>query len=110
VNGKLTFDELSAKIAEMKPPISALINNQGHGYHFHGLKPSVSFSPDLCGVGLNHTNQPQRYKRSRFHDSEDVDIAFSRKEFREAQFNDEGGVLLVLIKCITFWCLLEVKL
>lgn len=107
---QIDFDVLAERISEMEGnPISATINNVGREYYFHSLKPSFSLNPDVCGVSLNNAyQQPNGYKKSRFHDKEDVDISFKREEFISAEARTINGDFSINIKMCNFGCLLEI--
>ncbi len=89
----MIFDEFKELIQKIDAPAQRLgifrlqINNKGKKYDFHSLKEN-SGSDNLTGFGLNHygwLNLPMpQYKKSKFHDSEDVSVNISREEFIEA--------------------------
>lgn len=75
------------------------INNRGKKYHFEKLKETFSIG-DFFGFSLNHYGwrglKKQKYKRSKFHDEEDVEIHVDREEFKAAYVYD--NFLLVITK------------
>ena len=108
---KITFDEFVQLIATIPQPNQRLgifnikINNCQKRYEFHSLKVNYSNNPDVTGFGLNHYGwfaalPKQSFKRSRFHDEEDVSIGINRDEFEYAykveNFNEIG------VSCKTF--------
>lgn len=77
---KITYDELKNDIDNIEVPAQRLgifnveIFNRGKYYFFKTLKQNVG---DDIGFGLNHYGfglSRQKYKRSKFHDEEDVCI------------------------------------
>lgn len=75
------------------------INNHGKKYHFEELKETFS-GVDSFGFSLNHYGwmglKKQKYKRSKFHNEEDVAIHVDREEFKSAYVYD--NFLLVITK------------
>lgn len=107
---QLSFDELKTVIDDFAgKPINANIINNTRRYYFYSLKPSVSHNPDLCGVSLNHSFQPQKYARSKFHDNEDIGVIFWRDEFKSAKFQEWNHLIFVDIQTKTFYCELKVN-
>lgn len=101
--GKITYDELSSEIDKIPQFNQRLgifnvqINNRGKKYYFESLKRNYG---DSIGFGLNHYYNltTQDYKRSKFHDEEDVCIYIERDEFIGCeQFEDK-----FIIKTKTF--------
>lgn len=92
---QITFDEYVSLIDTIPQPAQRLgifnikINNNNKRYEFHSLKVNFASRKDLTGFGLNHYGwykhlPKQSFKRSKFHDEEDVDIDIWRNEFMYA--------------------------
>lgn len=102
----LNFDELVDFIKSIESPTQRLgifnvsINNKGKKYEFINLKPTHTNNKDFCGFSLNHygwLNLPMpKYKKSKFHDEEDVSVWFERVEFISATL--EGKLLKIKTK------------
>jgi len=100
----MNFDEFKNLIESIEVPAQRLgifkveINNKGKKYDFRSLKTNVSYNDDLFGFGLNHYGWLQlpmpQYKRSQFHDCEDVSIDIWRKDFIEATEIDKTKISL----------------
>lgn len=85
---ELTYKEVFEELDKIDAPAQRLgifdvkINNRGKKYHFKSLKQN---SGGVIGFGLNHygwLNLPMpKYKRSRFHDEEDVSVDIYENEF-----------------------------
>jgi|ERR1035437_7759142 hypothetical protein len=74
------------------------INNRGKKYDFHCLKESITNNEDNFGFSLNHYGweilPKQKYKKSKFHDEEDVCIDICKDEFIDAIVNHQNEILL----------------
>ncbi len=88
---KLSYDDLERTMFTIDVPensrtgiFNVEINNMGKKYYFEKLKQTAPMKSFL-GFSLNHYGwlglQKQRYKRSKFHDEEDVSIQISKDEF-----------------------------
>jgi len=85
---KLNYDELKKEIGKIKVPAQSLgifnveINNKGKKYSFEKLKENYGGN---VGFGINHYGwkglKKQNYKRSQFHDEEDVSINIDEDKF-----------------------------
>lgn len=84
-----------------------LLTNKGRECLFRDLKPSVSFNSDVCGVRLNHSNQPQKTKRSQFHDNKDVAVTFRRGELVTAYKNKCSTETYLHVWTLIFYCQLS---
>lgn len=104
----ITFDSLAEFLAEAAGRyISARILNGSRVYYFDGLKPTFSFNVDVCGVGgRNHGRQ--YYRRSRFHDPEDVDITFEREDVRQITIHEDQAAHRIHVQCARFTCELTI--
>lgn len=88
----LTYKELKNEIDKIEVPEQRLgifdveINNKGKKYFFRSLKQNAGSN---VGFGLNHYGwlglPMPKYKKSKFHDSEDVSINFEENEFISCQ-------------------------
>lgn len=89
---RLNFDEFVTMVNGIDAPNQRLgifnvkINNCHKRYEFHKLKVTASNNPNITGFSLNHYGwfaelPKQNFKKSRFHDDEDVCIHIERSEF-----------------------------
>ena len=102
----MNFNEFTKLIQDVDCPAQQLgvfrleINNKGKKYDFHHLKENINLGDhsDLFSFGLNHygyLHLPMpRYKRSQFHDREDVCVEILRQNFVEAIKEDDNKVFL----------------
>lgn len=107
-SGGLSFDEFKAFIHSIEAPTQRLgifrvqIKNRGKEYDFDRLKETATFNEDNCGFSLNHygwLNLPkQNYKRSKFHDEEDVSIDIDRTEFVKANKVPDNNEIILEMK------------
>lgn len=107
-SGGLSFDEFKAFIHSIEAPAQRLgifrlqIKNRGKEYDFDRLKETATFNEDNCGFSLNHygwMNLPkQNYKRSKFHDEEDVCIDIDRAEFVKANKVPDNNEIILEMK------------
>jgi len=96
---KLTFDQFKEIMNSIEVPAQRIgifrikINNNNKRYYFTGLKINASYNDNMFGFGLNHYGwlglPKQSFKRSQFHDEEDVSIEVSRDIFQYA-YKTEG--------------------
>lgn len=88
----MSFDEFKAEIEAFESPKQRLgifnvrISCAGRVFDFQKLKVSANSDADFMGFSLNHygwhSELPQpRWKTSKFHDSEDVDVIIEREDF-----------------------------
>lgn len=79
--------------------------NCGKRYYWESLKVSASYNPDSYGFSLNHygwLNLPkQPFKRSQFHDEEDVSIDIDRDKFLWASKTEDRNEIHLSMK--TWW-------
>jgi hypothetical protein len=97
---KLTYNELKAEIDKIEQPAQRLgifnveINNKGKHYYFMCLKQSAGSD---IGFSLNHYGwmglPKQNYKRSKFHDEEDVCVYIPENEFIESEKKDNEFII-----------------
>ena len=105
---KLTFEELSDFFDKIPQPSQTLgifkviINNWNKKYEFHNLKISASNNPDYFGFSLNHYGwlglPMPKYKKSKFHDSEDVCISIDKSDFVNSHYFPDSQQVTIRTK------------